>query len=266
VQCARRHGVEVRPVEVNASDWDCTLEVVPGGRPALRLGLRLVTGLGAGSGQRLVEARAAGTFASVQDLQERTGLGAADLGALAAANALAAIAGHRYRARWAVAGVEAPLPLFPAIHIAEGLPLLGRPGAGHEVVADYATLGLTLGPHPLSLLRAGLARRGVQPAESLWRLADRELAHVAGIVTTRQRPGSAAGVVFVTIEDETGPANLIVWPALAARQRRPLLEARLLGAWGRVQRQGDVLHVIVLKLVDYSPLLGRLVTRSRDFS
>jgi error-prone DNA polymerase len=266
VQCARRHDVEVRPVDVNGSDWDCTLEAGAGGRPALRLGLRLISGLGAGAARALVAARAAGPFASVQDLQERTGLGAGDLGALAAANALAAIAGHRHRARWAVAGVELPLPVFPAIRIAEGLPLLRRPGPGREVVADYATLGLTLGPHPVSLLRTALVRRGVQQAESLWHCTAGELVHVAGIVTTRQRPGSAAGVVFVSIEDETGLVNLIVWPAVAARQRRPLLEARLLGAWGRVQRQGDVLHIVAGQLVDYSALLGRLTTRSRDFS
>jgi error-prone DNA polymerase len=266
VQCARRHGVEVRPVEVNASDWDCTLEPRPGRQPALRLGLRLVSGLGSEAGQRLVAARARRPFDGVPDLQGRASLDAGDLRALAAANALAGLAGHRHRAYWAAAGVEAPLPVFPVPHVPEALPLLRRPGAGEEVVADYAALGLTLGPHPLALLRAVLARRGVRPAETLWDCADGELVQTAGIVTTRQRPGSAAGVVFVTLEDETGYVNLIVWPAVAARQRRCLLESRLLGVRGRVQRQGDVLHVVVQQLADWSVLLGRLVTRSRDFA
>jgi error-prone DNA polymerase len=150
--------------------------------------------------------------------------------------------------------------------VAEGVPLLRGPTAGEGVVADYASLGLSLGPHPLALLRAALARRGVQPAESLWDCADGALVRVAGIVTTRQRPGSAAGVVFVTLEDETGCVNLVVWQRVAARQRQPLLAARLLAALGRIQRHGDVLHVVVARLADYTPLLGRLVTRSRDFA
>jgi error-prone DNA polymerase len=266
VQCARRHGVELRPVDVNASDWDCTLEPRPGRQPALRLGLRLVAGLGSEAGQRIVTARSAGHYTSVQELQERGALDSSDLRALAAANALAGLAGHRHQAFWAAAGVEAPLPAFPVLRIAEGMPLLRRPGEGEEVVADYGALGLTLGRHPLALLRGTLGSRGVMPAESLWGCADGELVHTAGIVTTRQRPGSASGVVFVTLEDETGYVNLIVWPTVAARQRRCLLESRLLGTWGRIQQQGDVLHVVAGQLVDYSALLGRLATRSRDFA
>jgi error-prone DNA polymerase len=266
VQCARRHGVEVRPVDVTASAGDCTLEPRAGDGPALRLGLRLVAGLSAAGADRLVAARGAGAFRDVADLARRAALDRGDLGALAAAGAFATLAGHRHRARWAVAGIEPPLPLLPDARVAEGVPLLRGPTAGEGVVADYASLGLSLGPHPLALLRRLLARRGVQPAESLWECADGALVHVAGIVTTRQRPGSAAGVVFVTLEDETGCVNLVVWQQVAARQRQPLLAARLLAARGRVQRQGDVLHVVVARLADYTPLLGRLVTRSRDFA
>ncbi len=266
VQCARRHGVEVRPVDVATSAGDCTLEPHAGHGPALRLGLRLVAGLSAAGADRLVAARAAGPFRDVADLARRAALDRGDLGALAAAGALATLAGHRHRARWAVAGIERPLPLLPDARVAEGVPLLRGPTAGEGVVADYASLGLSLGPHPLALLRAALARRGVQPAESLWDCADGALVRVAGIVTTRQRPGSAAGVVFVTLEDETGCVNLVVWQRVAARQRQPLLAARLLAALGRVQRHGDVLHVVVTRLADYTPLLGRLVTRSRDFA
>ena len=202
----------------------------------------------------------------MQDLHERTALARHDLGALAAADALAGIAGHRHRARWAVAGAEPALPAFPEWRIAEGIPLLRSPTEGQDIAADYQSLGLTLGRHPLALLRTRLGRRGVSTASDLQELPDSSRVHAAGIVTTRQRPGSAAGVTFVTLEDETGYINLIVWRQLAERQRRVLLEARLLGVWGQVQRQGDVLHVVAARLEDYSDLLGELPTRSRDFA
>jgi error-prone DNA polymerase len=266
VQCARRHGVEVRAVDAVASHVECRLEPRSGGGHALRLGLGQVAGLSAAGAARLVAARESAPFRDVADLAGRALLDRGDLGALAAANALARLVGHRHRARWAVAGVEAPLPLLVDSAAAEGLPLLRAPTTGEDVVADYATLGLSLGPHPLSLLRRSLLRRDVRTAEALWDCADGGWVHVAGIVTTRQRPGSAAGVVFVTLEDETGCVNLVLWQQVAARFRTPLLAARLLAAWGRVQRQGDVLHVVAGRLADYSALLGRLVTRSRDFS
>ena len=266
VQCAQRAGVEVRPVDVNRSAWDCTLEAVTDGRHALRLGLRLVSGLAEEAGARVVDIRGERPYVSVQDLHERTALAHHDLGALAAADALAGIAGHRHRARWAVAGAEPALPAFPEWRIAEGIPLLRSPTEGQDIAADYQSLGLTLGRHPLALLRTRLGRRGVSTASDLQELPDSSRVHAAGIVTTRQRPGSAAGVTFVTLEDETGYINLIVWRQLAERQRRVLLEARLLGVWGQVQRQGDVLHVVAARLEDYSDLLGELPTRSRDFA
>jgi error-prone DNA polymerase len=266
VQCARRHGVEVRPVDVATSGVECQLEPRSGAGHALRLGLGQVAGLSAAGAARLVAARQSAAFRDVADMAGRALLDRSDLGALAAANALATLAGHRHRARWAVAGIEAPLPLLVDSTAVEGLPLLRTPTTGEEVVADYAALGLSLGPHPLSLLRRPLARRDVRTAGDLWECANDDWVHVAGIVTTRQRPGSAAGVVFVTLEDETGCVNLVLWQQVAARFRTPLLAARLLAAWGRVQRQGDVLHVVAGRLADYSALLGRLTTRSRDFS
>ncbi|MEO8444597.1 MAG: OB-fold nucleic acid binding domain-containing protein, partial [Gammaproteobacteria bacterium] len=266
VQSARRAGVEVRPVAVNSSDWDSSLEAMPDGRHALRLGLRLVSGLGRAAGDRIMGQRADRPYQDAQDLHERTGLPQHELGALAAAGALAGIAGHRHRARWAVAGAEPPLPVWPVLRIAEGIPLLRPPSEGQDIAADYQSLGLTLGRHPLALLRARLHGLGISAAMQLQEMRDETAVHTAGIVTTRQRPGSAGGVTFVTLEDETGYVNVIVWRQLGDRQRRVLLESRLLGVRGRVQRQGDVLHVVAAHLEDHSELLGQLPTRSRDFS
>jgi len=264
LQDARRHGVEIRPIDVNASDWDCGLEPGQAG-PALRLGLRLARGLSAASALGLVAARGTERFASVQDLAARAGIGRRELDALAACGALAAIAGHRHRAAWSVAGTEPPLPLWPRPQVAEGIPLLPRPSEGQDIAADYASIGLTLGRHPLALLRARLAREAVVSAAGLWSLESGSLVHAAGLVITRQRPGSAGGVVFLTLEDETGQVNVIVRGRLVLRQRRVLLRAMLMGVWGKLQREGDVLHVIAGSLEDHSPLLGKLAVRSRDF-
>ncbi len=266
IECARRHGVPVQPVDVNRSEWDSSLECRTRGSPAIRLGLRLVKGLSSGGGERLVLARCRAPFTSVQELHERAALDQPDLAALAGAGALASIAGHRHRARWEVAGVERPLPVFPELRVAEGIPLLPAPTPGQDVAADYGSMGLTLGPHPLALLRNSLSRRRVLTAAELGELPPGRTAHTAGIVITRQRPGSAKGVIFVTLEDETGHVNLIVWPDLAERQRRILLGARLMGVWGRLQREQGVMHLVAARLVDYSELLGGLATRSRDFS
>lgn len=266
VQSARRAGVEVRPVEVNCSAWDCTLEARTDGQFALRLGLRLVSGLGQDAGEQVVRQRDGQPYRTVQDLHERAGLPRQELGALAAAGALVGIAGHRHRARWAVAGAELPLPLLPVLHISEGLPLLRAPTEAQDIAADYQSLGLTLGRHPLALLRPRLRRVAFSTAMELQEVGNGVRVRTAGIVTTRQRPASAGGVTFVTLEDETGYINLIVWRQLAERQRRVLLEARLLGVWGQLQRQGDVLHLVARRLEDLSSLLGPLQTPSRDFS
>lgn len=265
VQDARRHGVAVRPVEVAVSRWDCSLEAAAGSAPALRLGLRLVRGLPAAAAGRLVAARDAAPFTSIDDLAARARLDAHELGALAAAGALAGLAGHRHQAAWQVLGVEPPLPLLGPAGIAEGIPMLRSPTEGEDIVADYRHLGLTLGRHPLALLRGKLRRAAVRSAADIQELAPGSLVQAAGLVITRQRPGTASGVVFVTLEDETGQVNLIVWQAVAERQRRTLLQARLMGAWGTVQREGDVLHLIAGRLVDYSGWLGTLAARSRDF-
>jgi len=161
--------------------------------------------------------------------------------------------------------VVAPTPLFATTRIAEGAPLLRAPREGEDIVADYRSLGLTLGRHPVALLRERLEARGLLSAARLRELPHGARARACGLVLVRQRPGSASGVTFVTLEDETGVVNLVVWRNIAERWRRPLLESRLLEAGGELQREGEVLHLIVERLVDRSRLLGDLIAPSRDF-
>ena len=266
VRDARSHGVEVRAVDVSVSDWDCTLERRADGRPALRLGLRMVKHLSSEGAARLLGARALRAFGSIADLAGRGDLDRRDLEALAAADALAALAGHRHRAVWQVTGVERAMPLLPAATaLDEGIPMLRAPREGQDIVADYGSTGLTLRRHPLALLRGKLKVRGVLPTQELWEQPNGKRVITAGLVITRQRPGSAGGVTFVTLEDETGYVNLIVWNAVAVAQRAPLLESRLLEVHGKLQREGDVQHVIAERLVNLSPLLGDLTVESRNF-
>ena len=266
VRDAREHGVEVRPIALAASAWDSTLERRGDGRPALRLGLRLVKHLTRQGALRLLAARAVRGFTDSADLAERAALGRPDLEALAAADALEGLAGHRRRAVWQVSGVERALPLLPASTAPpEGIPLLRAPREGQQIVADYASMGLSLRRHPLALLRERLARRGLLCAQALWDQPDGKFVGTAGLVITRQRPGSAGGVTFVTLEDESGHVNLIVWERIAAVQRAALLESRLLEAHGKIQRQGDVLHIVAARLRNLSALLGELVIAARNF-
>jgi DNA-directed DNA polymerase III PolC len=265
VQDARRHGVEVRPVDVDASDWDCTLEPTENGQLALRLGLRLVKGFPEAAAIRLAETRRAAAFDSVQSLAVSARLDRQDLGRLAAAGALVRLTGHRHRAAWQVAGVETPSPLFTELQITEGLPLLRAPREGQDIVADYRHVGLSLRRHPLALLRQRLDSCSVLSAVRLREQPNGSRVRTAGLVITRQRPGTASGVTFVTLEDETGYVNLIVWRQTAERQRRALVGARLLGVTGELQLEGEVMHVIVHRLTDLSRWLGDLVAPSRDF-
>ena len=265
VQDARRHGVEVRPVDAAISEWDCTLEPAADGAPALRLGLRLAKGFPETAARRLMAARAGRAFADAQDLAERAQLDRRELGVLAAAGALERLAGHRHRAAWQVAGVEPSLAILPQVRIAEGIPLLRAPREGEDIVADYAHTGLTLRRHPLALLRPKLAARGLLTAAELRERAHGAHVRTAGLVITRQRPGSAQGVTFVTLEDETGQSNLIVWRDVADRQRQALIGSRLMAVAGELQMEGEVMHVIVHRIADLSRWLGRLAAPSRDF-
>jgi error-prone DNA polymerase len=269
VRDARAHGVEVRAVDACVSSWDATLERRADGAPALRLGLRLVKSLSPACASRLIAARAARPFASVQDIAARAALERRDLEALAAAGAFASLSGNRHFAFWEVAGTERALPLAPAAargtDLDEGRPLLAAPTEGQGIAADYASLGLTLGRHPLALLRARLRAASILSASELSRAANGARVRTAGIVLMRQRPATASGVTFLTLEDESGQVNVIVWERVGARQRRALIESRLLEVHGELQQQDGVTHLIAQQLVDRSPLLGELLTRSRDF-
>jgi len=265
VQDLRRHGVEVRGVDVNRSDWDCTLEARDDAAAALRLGLRMVKGLSEETGRRIAERRAGGVFDSTQQLLERAAADRRELGALASAGALRALEGHRHRARWAVAGVESPGGLFASMQRFEAAPLLKKPTEGQNIVADYRSVGLTLERHPLHLVRHRLDRYRYVQASRLPEFANGCGISVAGLVITKQRPGTASGVTFVTLEDETGHINLVVWKHVAERDRAALLNARLMGVRGELQIEGKVIHVIARQLVDHTEMLGDLEVKSRDF-
>jgi len=260
VQDARRHGVEVRPPDVGTSMWDCTLE-----NGALRLGLRMVGGLSQASAERIAAARGAGRFSSVEALAQRAGLDRRDVRCLAAGRALAALAGHRRQAHWAAAGVSRAAGLLHDARLNEPVLRLPAPPEGEEIVADYASLGLSLGRHPLALLRPRLERLGLLPASAVQSRPHGRRAGAAGLVTCRQRPDTASGVIFVTLEDETGCVNVVVWRDLVERQRRELLGARLLAVEGAIERDGEVVHLIARRLHDHSALLGELLARSRNF-
>ena len=279
VQDARRHGVEVLAADVTASDWDCTLNTTfpppatapsPCGgegrisQPALRLGLRMVSGLSMDGASRITAARAQKPFESVEELAQSAGLEKRDLKCLAAAGALATLVGHRRQAYWEVAGIEQVTPLaFSSVE--ETQPQLLPLTEGQNLVADYDSLGLTLGRHPLALLRDTLRAQRLVTAAELRAFPHGRLTRAAGLVIGRQRPGTASGVTFVTLEDETGQINVVVWRDLGERQRRELLGARLLAVYGVLERQGEVAHLIAGHLKDLTPLLGDLVTHSRDF-
>ncbi len=269
VRDARAHGVEVRPVDVCVSGAQSTLEAGPAGDAGLwpvRLGLDRVRGLSEKAPERIVQARGEAPFESVEDLSRRAGLDARDLRALAEADALAGLAGHRHQAAWAVAGVDTrPTEMLRATRVHEPAVPLAEPGETQRMLADYRAVGLTLGRHPLALLREALSAFRVQPAAVLQGFPSGRLARASGLVTHRQRPGTAKGTVFVTLEDETGAVNVIVWPRVVESQRRPLLAARLLTVYGQWQREGGVMHLVASRLVDHTPLLQGLENRSRDF-
>ena len=270
LQDARRHGVQVLPATVTDSRWEAQLESpgqveIAGSRPAVRLGLGSIAGLSQTATARLLEARQQRPLASVADLATRAQLAAKELALLAAAGALISLAGHRRQAAWAATGVAGQLDLLADAPPPEAAVELPTPSEADDLIADYASTGLTLGRHPLTLLRARLAAQRYVSASQLQNAADRQLLRAAGIVTCRQRPGTASGIVFVTLEDETGLANVVVHSRLVDSQRRELLGARLLGVLGQVQREGQVVHLVAKRLVDLSSLLGRLPTASRDF-
>ncbi len=265
VQDVRRHGVEVRAVDINESSWDCSLEVGEEGAAVLRLGLRMVKGLSEEAGQRVVTERENAQYEEVQNLLERTHLDRRELGLLATSGALRVLSGDRHKARWAVAGAEKPMPLFQSMDRYEAAPLLKKPTEGQNIVADYQSTGLTLERHPMCLLRRHLDRYDYAVAGHLASMNSGQRINVAGLVITKQRPATASGVTFVTLEDETGQINLIVWKKIAEEFRSALLSARLLGIAGELQIEGKVIHVIARRLFDHTDMLGGLSVHSRDF-
>jgi len=264
VQDAKRHNVTVLTVDINQSDADCTLETHHA-TPALRLGLRMIKGLSTTGINNILNARQQKIFLNTQDLATRAKLDQKDLECLAAADALIAFSGDRYRAYWEVSGVENTLPLMPSPRFHETDVMLHKPTEGQNVIDDYASTGLSLRRHPVALLRNKLTQRQTLTAEALWQLPDNTHAKVAGLVIGRQRPGTASGVMFVTLEDETGYINVVVWPKIAEQQRRALLQSQLLSVSGTIQQENNVLHLIAKTLEDLSPWLGALTPRSRDF-
>ncbi|MNN44637.1 Error-prone DNA polymerase [compost metagenome] len=209
---------------------------------------------------------AARPFASVGDLCGRAHLDARARELLADSSALRGLAGHRHKARWAVAGVEVQAPLFADLPEQEEVQVaLPLPSVGEDLHADYATLGTTLGPHPMALLRGALRKRRCRSSRELPAVEHGRNVSVAGLVVGRQRPQTASGVIFVTLEDEHGMVNVVVWNDLAERQRRVLVSSQLLQVDGRLESVDGVRHLIARRLQDLTPLLTGLDVRSRDF-
>ncbi|PZW77280.1 DnaE-like error-prone DNA polymerase [Pseudomonas sp. 2848] len=266
LQEARRQGIEVRPVDVFHSEWDCTLEALGENELAIRLGLRQIRGFSEDDARRLEQARAQRPWRDVEDLCLRAGLDGRARARLADAGALRGLAGDRHQARWQVAAVQAQLPLFAEVESTiEQAVALPTPSIAEDLAADYGTLGTTLGPHPLTLLRTRLRALGCRSSRELTGVEHGDSIAVAGIVVGRQRPQTASGVTFVTLEDEHGMVNVVVWRDLAERQRRELVGSKLLKVSGRLEQESGVRHLIARRLEDISPLLQGLDVRSRDF-
>lgn len=277
VRDAREHGVEVRPICVNRSRWDCTLEPIPGSdRHAVRLGMRLVGGLGTGDAARIVATRGDQPFDSIDDMWRRSGVPAASLVELAGADAfLPSLKLERRDALWAIKALrDEPLPLFAAAAEREARTVaeqqepdveLRQMTAGHNVVEDYSHTGLTLRDHPMAFLRQDLEKRQMVTCAEAMSARDGRWLWTAGLVLVRQRPGSAKGVMFLTIEDESGIANVVVWPKLFEKSRRIVLGASLMGINGRIQREGDVVHLVAQQLFDFTAELSSLANRDTEF-
>ena len=255
------------PDDGAVSGWEAALEASTqqAEAPAVRLGLNSLYGMRAEAARRIEDARAIAAFLDVADLARRGGLDRHDLQVLAAGNALQALAGNRRAALWQAAGAVPDKDLLRASPPEEDAPVLAAPTEGESIVSDYRAQGLTLGRHPLALLRKQLLAQRFLPASTLNCYTNGQVARACGIVTVRQRPGTAKGVVFMTLEDETGTVNVIVWPDLVESQRREVLSAPLLGVYGVWQQEGIVRNLVAKRLVDMSHLLGRLRTSSRDF-
>jgi error-prone DNA polymerase len=264
VQDAKRHGVEVRAVDVMHSNVDCTLEET-GGMPAVRLGLRLISGLRGASAEQIVATRSQRVFDSAEDLARRVGLEQNEMTLLAAADALMSLSGHRRQQVWDASALRSTPVLLRDAPVDEEVLDLPEAPEGEEIVFDYAATGLTLRRHPMALLRPALAKQRMRTSMDLQDCRDGQLVRTCGLVTLRQQPDTAKGVIFVSLEDETGVVQVICWRHIKEKQRQILLESRMLGVFGRWQTDGQVHSLIADKLLDLTPMLGRLATQSRDF-
>ena len=262
---AQRHGVEVLPVDAMVSNWECSLHRDQKGQPAIRLGLQNVKGLSAIGGQRLVEARRQQIFIDVDDIKERALLDAKDLNALAEADAFRSLTGHRRTALWQTLGAEISTPLLKGIRRAERQASLLPPTEGEDVFSDYARVGLTLRSHPLKLLRPELNRMKLKSSLDLKGCRQRQLVRTTGIVINRQRPDTASGVTFVTLEDEHGLINVTVWRTVAERHLVELTQSQMMTVYGVIERDETTVYVVAGRLVNHSAMLGKLATTSRDF-
>jgi error-prone DNA polymerase len=267
VRDAREHGVTVLPVDVRVSGWESALELEEGrALHAVRLGFDRISGFSKEAAERIVAARALAPFETPEDLARRASLDAHELDLLAQADALQGLSGHRHQAAWAVKGIDTqPTAMLRQTRVHETGAVLDAPSESEETLADYRAVGLSLKKHPLALLRKQLDAYKIQTASVLRNYPQGRLARASGLVTHRQRPETAKGTVFVTLEDETGAVNVIVWPQVGEQQRKPLLAAKLLTVYGTWQREGDVMHLLATKLIDHSALLNGLASRSRDF-
>jgi error-prone DNA polymerase len=276
VQDLRRHGINILPVDVCYSDWDCTLEsdskVKHHEHKALRLGLRLVKGLSRTAAERVVSTRKQGAYADIKDLVRRAQLPQRDADALAAADALRSLSADRHRAFWEASAVEVVPPLFSSAENDFGQSVSGaelmlpKPSESQDIAADYNRMGLSLRRHPLLLWRAHLQRHNVRTAEQLLQCNDACTVKIAGLITCRQRPQTAAGVTFLTLEDETGFINVVVWSSLLEQYYRQIHEASVLGITGKLQRADGVTHVVASVLVDLSHWFAGMSLHSRDFA
>jgi error-prone DNA polymerase len=266
VQDATRHQVQVLPADVTISGWDSSLEPIDGAaRPAVRLGLSLLKGMRDGAAERIENSRAIRQFTTVSDLARRAQLDRHDLQVLAAANALSSLAGNRREALWQSVAAVPDKDMLAIAKVEDETPELGAPSEADDIVGDYQSMGLTLGRHPLALLRPQLLENRLMPASILHTYRNGRLARGCGIVTVRQRPETAKGVIFITLEDETGNVNVIIWPKVLERQRKEVLGASLLGVLGLWQCEGEVRHLVAQHLIDMSYLLGELPSVSRNF-
>ena len=261
---AQEHGIQVRGVDVMFSDWDCTLEGLPH-TPAVRLGMRLLDGMRQASAERIMAARHAAPFESSEDLALRAGLEQHEMRLMAAGDALISLSGHRRQQVWDAAALKrAPALLSDAPVDEEPLELPAAP-EGEEVVWDYASTGLTLRSHPLALLRPHLRELHVRTAAELHNVENGRHVRYAGIVKLRQQPDTASGVVFMSLQDESGTVQVVCFKRIRDEQREPMLKSRLLGVYGTWQNSGALRSLVAEKLVDLSHLLGRLKTTSRNF-